>query len=373
MKLSVCLIVRDCEETVKLTLDSVKDFADEIVVVDTGSKDNTVEVVKSYPKVKLDHFEWIDDFSAARNYSFSLATGDWIMWLDAGDVIPPPQQVAFAHLKQSDALKEGSGVDVVCCELNRSIEPETGKVIFHYTVPRIVRRSANPRWEGAVHEMMLSDTTNAIYFAEGFVNDPEGFSKVATDRNITILERVIGEGDNKPRTLYYYANELRDHGRYEEAITAYQNFLQRMAETQAFTWEYYEALLSMAKCHRPLNRNGDAASALLQAIYYNSTRAEAFVMMGDLYYDEGKWAQALPFYLAVLGMKQPIDGSPVLDIAYTYLPYERIGFCQMGLSNFKEAVNAFHEAVKVAPDDLKDKFKEMAKRMRASIKQQQAQ
>jgi len=363
MKLSLCLIVRDSEKVLAQTLDSAKSFVDEIIVVDTGSLDGTIELAKSYG-AQVETFEWIDDFAAARNYSFSFATGDWIMWLDAGDVIPPEAQEAFLRLKGEPVMLEGGEADVIICELNRVIEPETGKVIFHYAVPRIARRSANPYWRNAVHEELIVDSLKGTYFPYAWVNDPDGYGKVPTERNIRILEKMMAGGDETPRTAYYYANELRDHERHEEAIDAYKNFLAK----NHFTWEYYEALLSMAKCHRSLDQLIEAAGVLFQAMYFNSTRAEAFVMLGDMFYDQGRWPNALPFYLAVIGMRQPMDGSPVLDIAYTYLPFERIAFCQMGMNNLKEAANAFHQAVKLAPPDAAAKFKEMAKKCRASSK-----
>ena len=87
-EISLCMIVRDEEKVIARCLDSVKDIVDEIIVVDTGSIDNTKEIVAKYTK-KIYDFEWVNDFSKARNFSFSKATKDYIMWLDADDVIMP--------------------------------------------------------------------------------------------------------------------------------------------------------------------------------------------------------------------------------------------------------------------------------------------
>ena len=86
-RLTLCMIVRDEEARLGECLESVRDVVDEIVVVDTGSKDKTVEVAQRYG-ARVGHFEWCDDFSAARNESLRLATGDWILWLDADDRLP---------------------------------------------------------------------------------------------------------------------------------------------------------------------------------------------------------------------------------------------------------------------------------------------
>ena len=78
------MIVRNSGEKLERTLESVKTFVDEIIIVDTGSIDNTKEIAKKYGANVYD-FEWIDDFSAARNYALEKTTGDWVTWFDAGD------------------------------------------------------------------------------------------------------------------------------------------------------------------------------------------------------------------------------------------------------------------------------------------------
>ena len=81
-------------------LDSAKTIADEIIIVDTGSTDRTKEIASQYTRYVYD-FEWVDDFSAARNFSFSKASMEYCMWLDADDVILPEDQEKIRHLKQN--------------------------------------------------------------------------------------------------------------------------------------------------------------------------------------------------------------------------------------------------------------------------------
>jgi glycosyltransferase involved in cell wall biosynthesis len=83
--LSICMIVRDEEKNIKRCLESIKDV-DEIIIVDTGSKDKTVSHSLKYTK-NVYYKKWTDDFSDARNFAFSLATKDYIMWLDADEVV----------------------------------------------------------------------------------------------------------------------------------------------------------------------------------------------------------------------------------------------------------------------------------------------
>ncbi|MFN4150134.1 MAG: glycosyltransferase family 2 protein, partial [Candidatus Sericytochromatia bacterium] len=84
-KISVCMIVKNEENFIEDSLKSVLDIAFEIIVVDTGSKDKTKEIASKYAKVF--DYKWNDDFSKARNYSINLAKGDWILLLDADEIM----------------------------------------------------------------------------------------------------------------------------------------------------------------------------------------------------------------------------------------------------------------------------------------------
>ena len=85
-EISLCMIVKDEQDVIERCLESVKDVVDEIIIVDTGSTDKTKQIVSKYTD-KIYDFEWVNDFAKARNYSFSKATKDYILWLDADDVI----------------------------------------------------------------------------------------------------------------------------------------------------------------------------------------------------------------------------------------------------------------------------------------------
>ena len=100
-RLSLCMIVRDEESRLPVCLESVSGLVDEIVVVDTGSHDATIQVAESFG-ARIGHFEWCDDFALARNASLELATGDWVMWLDADDVLPKEE-----HQKILSLVAEG--------------------------------------------------------------------------------------------------------------------------------------------------------------------------------------------------------------------------------------------------------------------------
>lgn len=102
--ISLCMIVRNEEKVLARCLESVRGCVDEIVIVDTGSSDATKEIAARYTD-RIYDFEWIDDFSAARNYAFEQATGDYLLWLDADDVLLPGRRRGAAALQGRTARR----------------------------------------------------------------------------------------------------------------------------------------------------------------------------------------------------------------------------------------------------------------------------
>src|SRR5690554_5754125 len=99
---SLCMIVKNEEDVLERCLNSVKGLMDEIIIVDTGSTDKTKEIARKFTD-KIYDFEWIDDFSAARNYAFQQATKEYIFWMDADDVMV--EQEKFKRLKEELSSK----------------------------------------------------------------------------------------------------------------------------------------------------------------------------------------------------------------------------------------------------------------------------
>ena len=122
--ISLCMIVKDEESRLPACLGCVADLVGEIIVVDTGSTDNTREVAR-HCGAEVHEFSWCDDFAAARNQSLHHATGDWIFWLDADDRIDEANRLhlrsLFANLPDENvaylmhyvALNDGTPVGPV--------------------------------------------------------------------------------------------------------------------------------------------------------------------------------------------------------------------------------------------------------------------
>ena len=148
VSLSLCMIVKDEAKTLWRCLNSVKSFISEIIIVDTGSKDETKEIASKF-NAKIYDFKWINDFSSARNFAFSKATSDYIMWLDGDDYIKDED------IRKIKLLLENmdDSCDYVSAEYILARNND-GKVTTSLRRNRIVKRKRGFVWIGNVHEYL---------------------------------------------------------------------------------------------------------------------------------------------------------------------------------------------------------------------------
>ncbi len=146
--ISLCMIVKNEEKHLARCLGCVAKLVEEIIIVDTGSTDQTVEIASRYTPNVYSH-PWTDDFSDARNYSFSKATMDYCMWMDADDIIEITEAGKFLHLKQSLTLD----TDIVMFKYHTAFD-ESGKPCFSYFRERLIKNCPEYRWTGVVHEVI---------------------------------------------------------------------------------------------------------------------------------------------------------------------------------------------------------------------------
>ena len=187
MKFSLCMIVKNEEKSLPECLQSVKNIFDEIVIVDTGSSDRTKIVAHAFTD-KIYDFPWCDDFSAARNFSFSKATGDYIAWLDADDRLDEANRAAFAALKQTLSFE----TDVVMMKYAAAFHAD-GSPAFYYYRERLVKRMAHFTWQGFVHEVIVPK--GSILYSDICVfHKPHPNGKPHSDRNLKLYESKLAAG-----------------------------------------------------------------------------------------------------------------------------------------------------------------------------------
>lgn len=339
---SLCMIVKDEEDVIARCLDSVADLADELIVVDTGSTDRTAEIVGRYTDRKY-VFAWTDDFAAARNYAFEQATMDYILWLDADDVLTDDNREKPRTLKQT--LPDGIDSVTMTYEL---AEDDCGNVTFRLRRNRLVKRSRGFRWIGAVHEYLaVSGTIANSDIAVKHMGKP---GKGDSERNLRIYERRLAGGETlSPRDLYYYANELCDHGFHSKAISYYERFLD---EGGGWIEDNISACGRLADCHHAL---GDALSELeasLRSLQFDAPRAEFCCRIGYHFLTTNRYGEAAFWYGLAIERKLP-EGHLGFDnpACSTWLPHLQLSVCYDRLGQYTLASLHNDLALQYRPTD----------------------
>ncbi|MDP3683757.1 MAG: glycosyltransferase family 2 protein, partial [Ignavibacteria bacterium] len=200
--LTLSMIVRNEEKHLARCLESVKDVVDEIVLVDTGSTDDTLEIAKKY-SAKIFSFEWINDFSAARNFALEKSTGDWILYLDADECL---SQKSIGELKRITQYPQRQAYK---CKINNVDEINSRPSIMTYT--RLFPNDNRIRFSGKIHEQIetaLLENKFAVKNSSleidhyGYNLTKEDLGKKAK-RNLSILQQQYSEGKSS-----YYAFHL---------------------------------------------------------------------------------------------------------------------------------------------------------------------
>ncbi len=214
---SLCMIVKDEEAILERCLDSIADLMDEIIIVDTGSSDNTKEIAKKYTSRVFD-FNWIDDFSAARNFSFSKATMDYIYTADADEVLDEANRERFRKLKEC-LLPEIEMVQMKY--VTQGSEDAVMNVRKEYR-PKLFKRLRTYTWIDPVHETVRTDPV--VYDSEIEIQHmPVAFHG---KRDFIIFRKAYArQGSLSKRLASMYAKELFKIGTIEELRKAEDIFI----------------------------------------------------------------------------------------------------------------------------------------------------
>ena len=338
--ISLCMIVKNEEDTLGRCLSSAKSVVDDIIIVDTGSEDRTREVAAGFTD-KIFEFEWIDNFSAARNYSYEQATMDYILWLDADDIILPEDVIKLKKLKETIQ----PGTDAIMMRYDTGFDT-LGRVTFSCFRERLSKRSRNYKWKEPVHEY-LEAGGNRIN-ADVCITHAKPYGKRG-ERNIRIYENLITEGKElSSRGMYYYARELKGHGRYAEAIDWFSLFLD---SGKGWVEDNITACGELANCYLMENKQNEALSAMLYSFNYDTPRAEVCCQIGSYFKEQGRYRQAIFWFELILKLEKDDNnwGFQQQD-CWGYIPCIELAVCYDKLGEYEKATLFKEMAVQYKSD-----------------------
>lgn len=338
--ISLCMIVKNEENTIKRCLSSAKSITDEIIIVDTGSTDRTKEIAERFTD-KIYDFKWVNDFSAARNFSFGKASMDYILWLDADDMILPGDIAKFRLLKKT----LDPDVDVVMMRYNTGFD-EQGRVVFSYYRERVSKRVRGFQWQEPVHEY--------LQIGGKVINSDIGITHTKQHgqrgpRNLQIYENILAtRGELSPRGMYYYARELKDNGRYKDAIRQFQQFLD---SGRGWMEDNITACGELAKCYQAEKDDRRALSAMLYSFCYDMPRAEICCQIGYHFKAQENYRQAAFWFGLSLALEKPQNSWGFRqEDCWGYIPCIECAVCYDKLGDYEKAEYYNEKAAECKPD-----------------------
>lgn len=345
MEISLCMIVKDEEDVIERCLNSVSNVIDEVIIVDTGSSDTTIEKVKSLG-AKVYNFKWINDFSKARNFSFSKATKDYILWIDADDILTENDAERLLNLKEN--LDEN--VDSVTMNYILEVD-ENNKPLYSLKRNRLVKRSRNFKWIGYVHEY-LEVYGNII---NSNISITHKKNKIHTNRNLKIYEDQISKGCKlSNRDIYYYANELYDNCRYDDAINQYIKFIEN---NKGWVEDIKAACFKLADCYSKKNNRENEFKYIFKSFEYGIPRSDFCCVLGEKFLRENKIDEAIFWYKLAINLHPREDDMALISHdTYTYLPWIQLCVCYFRKGDMKESFRCNEMAARYKPNDYAVKY-----------------
>ncbi len=322
--ISVCMIVKDEEEVLGRCLDSLSGLADEIIILDTGSRDATKEVASRYTN-KVYDFEWQDDFAAARNESLAKATMDYIYVADADEVIDEENRERFRILKQT-LLPE---IDIVQMKYANQLEHNTS---YNFNVeyrPKLYKRVRSFRFVDPIHESVL--LSPVVYDSDIVITHLPQSNHAGRDFKI-FRKAIDREGKLSAKLYEMYAKELFIAGTEQDFLEAAPYF-RSVAESQECNErerKIYECVLTRA-CRLQEDMSG-LLKYSLKNLAEGKASAEVCHELGEYFVAIGDVQEAaLWFYNAAY------ETECELNIRYGGdYPLKRLADCYGSMGNRKE-------------------------------------
>jgi len=304
-KVSLTMIVRNEEDNLPHCLASAADLFDEVIVVDTGSTDRTREIARSSGARVFD-FVWVDDFAAARNAALARGTGDYAFWLDADDVLDPPERERLEAL--IDGLRPGDpAAYVVRCSCDPDQNGGGGQTVVDHV--RLFPLREDVRWTYAVHEQILPALnrvkvpvrwTKVTVRHTGYT-DPAMWERKLR-RNWGILEQELAERPDDPFVLFNLGSTAIEWRDWARALGYLQRSLAGSAPTDSITRKLF---VLIARAHQMMGDLPGAAQVCAEGLSIDPNDAELLFRKAVVHRMRREMGEAEACWRRILGVQRP--------------------------------------------------------------------
>lgn len=302
--ISLCMIVKNEEKYLEKCLASIQDQVDEIIIVDTGSIDRTINIAKEYG-AKIYHFTWIDDFAAARNYALEQALSDYVLVLDADEYLDENVDLQQDLLTNKDYY--------IVKHINYYSDGYTSS---HHNV-RLFKRGIGLSYFGKLHEHLnISDPNFNFSGAQAnFIVHHVGYTiesyieKDKKNRNKKLMELEVKDNPSQ-YSFFNYGKTLFSEGKYNEAIEAFKSsygFSKYNSNTK-------ELILYTSRCLSALGKNEEAIEILQESIKSFPEFTDMYFELGSLYENIRYFKDAEMMYKKCLDLGDASDYTSIIGL-----------------------------------------------------------
>jgi len=353
-RLTVCLIAKNEEQFIGRCLASIKPMASQIVVVDTGSTDRTVEIAKEHG-AEVYYFAWNDNFSDARNAAHEHARGDWVLILDADEEMPPESHTKLA---EDMAATNVLGYRIPICNVHEASDCVT-------YVPRLFRNAPALFFVGRVHEQIYASVIarkaewgmeaklgTATIVHHGY--DP-GLVKrrQKIQRNLKLMEKAVQEMPNEAALLMNYGLDLVNDGRLEEGLEKYREAVRVMEPhpPELVLPEVRERLVTIFGVHlTKANRYDELLKLMTSRLALDSGPTASMSFLAGLALMRlNRSVEAIAHFRSCLANRNVPTLTPPCPEALKEGPHHLLAECLSLARQFEEAETEFKHALELAP------------------------
>lgn len=348
MRISACMIAKNEENTIERCIHSYKSIVSEIIVVDTGSTDNTVNIAKKCG-AKIFHFKWNDDFSAAKNFALDNATGDWIIFLDADEYFDENKVNNLPRIiKALDKSYNSIAIKMI------NIDSLTGKKLDEITHVRVFRNKKYIRYINPIHEMLINSQKNKNLQAYLTTDDEltlfhTGYSilnrKEKAERNLKLLLNEVEKAEEKPSIYQYLSDCYYGLEDYENAIKYARLFIKSGGKFVGYNVKPHQNIIdSMLRLKYPVE---EVYKEILIAQGKFPTHPSFYFYLANLLYDQKKYDDAYKMHIKTLEMQEAYNDIEINSVpSNLYHIYQYLGFIEEYRGNEKKAIGFFLESLK---------------------------
>ena len=349
--ISLCTIVKNEEKFITQCLESVKNVVDEIVLVDTGSTDNTIEIAERYDAKVYIH-PWQNSFSEARNYALQFVTGEWILHLDADEEL---EQADIALLKK--VIRSDRYNAVFMPILNYLPNGNMSK--FYY---RRLFRSGKGYYEGIVHNQIIVEgdfiTAEIRIYHHGYNLSSEEMA-AKHERSETLLKKQIADEPDNLFARFNLTRIYRNLGQYDKAIAEAKQVLTfDTCQEQKFT--YYMVLFDLAYCLMMIGNYDEAAKYCLEGLKHERKNLDLTFTLASVYAKQEKYEDAIAMFHRFLDIlaqskKDPSYNMNTLIVdswSFEDKALNNIGQCYLLMGQTAQGIQYYEDLITKFPDNI---------------------